>query len=721
MTPNAFLYQLANQWRRRQMIRYALQAAGLAILFTVLLYRFAGFPLWTGAAWFALFFGVRLLANQSWRVSEPIIARHLNRHFPELEESCELLLKPPQSLRLLEKWQAQKLLVRLPQLPRNQLLPMTFGTPMIWLGGCLAFAALLWWFPLPNTDSIPDDAQTTSREELAVKPLPPEIKRLQITIQPPKYTGKLVRKQTQPEIRAEAGATVQWQLTLTQPTDSILLILNEKEEIQFKNLDGKRTTFTATQVLAENGFYQFRFGGNTSDYYKIEIIPDAPPTVNVTAPAQHTEIPFGQPTSVPVLVSVGDDYGIREAFMVATVAKGSGEAVKFREEKISFNAWFKPFQKKASLRKLLDLKQMDMAPGDELYFFVQVRDNHAQETRSEVHFISLADTAAETSLTTLSMGVNPVPEYFRSQRQIIIDTEKLLRNQRQIEPAEFRERSNSIGIDQKVLRLRYGKFLGEEFESTIGQMAGKEILDTMKQFGPALGGTHYIGDGHDHSKDEALIEAYMHLHDNAEEATFFEPVLKIKLKNALAQMWEAELRLRTHRPKAALPFAYQALKLLKDVQQQSRAYVSKTGFEPPPLKPQETRLTGELDKITQPTNQQNTKTEIKFPSVREALAVLTGLRPDAKLTANQTETLERAGTEMGSAAIEQPGKYLKALQNLREIITLGKQNQPVRCATCIRSVTQACWRLLPEAEKNPQLSGTLEHALSRQYFEQLNP
>jgi hypothetical protein len=70
---------------------------------------------------------------------------------------------------------------------------------------------------------------------------------------------------------------------------------------------------------------------------------------------------------------------------------------------------------------------MDMAPGDELYFYVEALDNHAQATRSDLFIVSLTDTAQVTLAEAMTLGINPVPEYFRSQRQIIIDTEKLLK------------------------------------------------------------------------------------------------------------------------------------------------------------------------------------------------------------------------------------------------------------------------------------------------------
>jgi hypothetical protein len=48
-----------------------------------------------------------------------------------------------------------------------------------------------------------------------------------------------------------------------------------------------------------------------------------------------------------------------------------------------------------------------------------------------------------------------------------------------------------------------------------------------------------------------MLQGYSHRHDTEEAATLFDDALKAQLKAALAQMWEAELRLRTLRPKEA--------------------------------------------------------------------------------------------------------------------------------------------------------------------------
>ena len=164
-------------------------------------------------------------------------------------------------------------------------------------------------------------------------------------------------------------------------------------------------------------------------------------------------------------------------------------------------------------------------------------------------------------------GLNVKPEYFRSERQIILDSEKLLRDRDSISKETFNNRSNDLGNDQKLLRLRYGKFLGEESESDIDPKGDQNDA---------------VSDPNNFGNSAVVLDKYTDKHDNAEDAQFFDPAVKAQLKATLNEMWKAELQLRLYKPEAALPFEYKALRLLKDLQQKSRMYVAKTAYNPAP-------------------------------------------------------------------------------------------------------------------------------------------
>src|SRR6201999_859890 len=115
---------------------------------------------------------------------------------------------------------------------------------------------------------------------------------------------------------------------------------------------------------------------------------------------------------------------------------------------------------------------------------------------TDTYFIALQDTAQQELSMDDGLGVDVMPDYFRSQRQLIIDTEKLLADQKakKVTKKQFNSTSNELGYDQKVLRLRYGQFLGEEFETNIGEAAAEEAEqeereqaeeadDVMKKYG----------------------------------------------------------------------------------------------------------------------------------------------------------------------------------------------------------------------------------------------
>jgi len=404
-----------------------------------------------------------------------------------------------------------------------------------------------------------------------------------------------------------------------------------------------------------------------------------------------------------------DDYGITDAYISATMANGKGEAVSFKEKKISFNLSFKG-KKQVSIEKLISLREMGMKPGDELYFYISATDNHGQLSRSDMYFVSIQDTTELMSMTGIDNGVNLVPEYFRSERQIIIDTEKLLKEKESLSDADFKRRSNDLGVDQKMLRLRYGKFLGEESEASIG--------------GEHEGGEHG-GDDHDHHEEAAavgdvsgIMEQYAHKHDNAEDATFFEPQLKAQLKATLTEMWNAELRLRTYRPQEALPYEYKALRLLKDLQQKSRAYVAKTTFKTSKLKP-EKRLTGELTDIKAGTNKSKVEAIDKANTVlKQAIGVLENKKAGKDTAPQDLTILLKAQAELITHAAVSPGIYLPALKSLKKIITSGK-NKTI-AVNDIAVAEKGLNHLLGQQEASPYpKTNTSSSALSRSYFNHL--
>ncbi|MBC7497813.1 MAG: hypothetical protein H7243_11760 [Sphingomonadaceae bacterium] len=171
-----------------------------------------------------------------------------------------------------------------------------------------------------------------------------------------------------------------------------------------------------------------------------------------------------------------------------------------------------------------------------------------------------------------------LPAYFRSERQIIIDAEALVKEQARLTPERFLARSDGIAADQRLLRLRYGQFLGEEQEGKTPPPTSDAAPLPSQRFG---------GEGE-------TLEQFGHVHDESEAATLLDPDTRTKLKAALDAMWQAELGLRHGAPRAALPFAYRALGFIKQVQQATRIFLARVGPDLPVVD-ETRRLSGKRD------------------------------------------------------------------------------------------------------------------------------
>ncbi len=722
-----FLRTLARQWRRKIYAGYAVRSLGLALIAAALAAVFN--PRWfehilIGAGAFAACFIFYFLLNKNKFFDAALIARHLNRAMPEVEESCELALKSESALTALERMQRARVLEVLNTQQTRIKLPRRSEWKFFSAAVALALLVAMIAPRLASKEKSFDQTivQLPTGKSAGVKIEKPALKieSVRIEILPPRYTGKPPRRQNQFDLTVEEGAQVIWHLTVNQKIARGLLILSETDTLQIQ--PSSDLIYKTQARITENGFYYFVLNAASgsffrSDYGKLEAIKDSPPNITILNPRQRTDIALGQSTLLDLQAVAEDDYALTHARMIATLARGSGEAVKFREDTLAFGEIKKDSPRRWNLRSALDLTKLGMTPGDELYFFIEAHDNREPESnrsRSETFFIALQDTARVQLAASSGLAVNPLPEYFRSQRQIIIDTEKLIKEKNQISAADFKNRSNNLGLDQQALRLRYGEFLGEESDHGINravEYGGEEAEHEEPDLKPKT--------GKEDATITSVVEQFMHAHDAEENATRLAQSVKSMLQAALAEMWEAELHLRTHRPETALPYEYRALKWLKEVQQHSRVYVQRVGFESTPIKVDEKRLRGDLSKISNRRYQKDLAENKSLPNVRQALHLLQRLKsPSPAVRPGDVKILEKAGQELARFALEQPGRHLQALQSLRELITSLDDHQKF-CHDCLAVVEPALWNLLPPEKPAPTRQAASSLGLSRLYFKKI--
>ncbi len=392
--------------------------------------------------------------------------------------------------------------------------------------------------------------------EQALARLAVETSELNLKVAPPKYTGVAHFDSAPRDLQVPQNSVVQWCLRTPQPVDTPV----ELSDGQMLKIGRDCARWSATESV----FWRWR-----GKRYNLRVLPDLAPEVTISTPRDMLQILPADAKSATITVAVRDDYLVRRATLHLTLARGSGENIRFSDREVPLPESANPRARDWS--RNWSLAELGMEPGDELYFFVRATDNAepAHITTSPTYTLRLpGPVAEEDESTALPMLVKP--ENLRSQRQIIIDTEQLVADMK-ANPrlATVRERSERIAGDQAMLRRRYGQFLGEE-----SSLFGEEEHD-------------------EHEEKNDMVAQYGHAHDEAENATLYDEKTKVVLRRALAAMWDAEKALRAITPKPALPPEYKALEAIKELQQADRIYLHKTSFVPPALK-EELRMTGDV-------------------------------------------------------------------------------------------------------------------------------
>ncbi len=736
------LVQVGHSYTWRYAVAVLLPALAAGGLLAVLWHR------WPGArpAWVITAVGGLLAAlwqlRPVWQLTTTTVAQRLDRHYQQLEDSTGLLLKEPDALPFLGQLQQERVAQRLAELMAGEpaLLPVRFKKPLA-ISGILLFAALVIWL-LPTSQGVIQPTSvamhfTPNQPSKTTGLAPARIEQVRLLVTPPAYTRRAAFVPAQASFQCPQGARVRWEVRVSRLAKAAPTLEIGGRMLRLQPVSGQPLAFAGEQTMATSALYRLRYAGQVSDDYAIDVRPDEVPVVRIQSPKPYTLIAaVGTRPEVQVRATLRDDYGLSRAELVVTVANGQGEAVKFKEIRRDLSATLSGQPMQHTISQLLNLPKLGLTYGDELYFYIQAQDNHGQSARSDTYLVQWQDTAAATSALDMGMGVNTAPAYFRSERQIIIDTEKLLAEKSKLTPTELSNRANALGFDQQSLRLRYGKFLGEEAEKGMGATAPPSPI-AEEADAPATPAAHAPiaeeADDHDHAHEavpkagtlasptaetDALMEPYMHKHDDAETADFLEPAVKAKLHAVLDEMWAAELRLRTGQLAAARPYEYRALRLLKEVQQQTRAYVRKAGFTPPPLPEATLRLTGELKGAAAPHLQAMVPGPATQPAVRAALRWLALAATGQRGRPANAVALEQAGQALAQAALQKPGAYLPALRALRTLAAdarLGRQP----CASCLPVAERALTDLLPVPTPTSAQPAASDR-LARRYFKELS-
>ncbi len=614
----------------------------------------------------ALAFALALaLAFRAWRRVDALwLARRLDRLAPQMEDSAALLFRDEGELGPLARLQQARLRARLETLRVDPRAPWPRALLALSLATALLLALGARW--IARNEAAADARPRATSPRAAAS----ELARAELEIRPPAYTGLPLRRVDALDAAAPEGSKIEWRLGLRPRPAGVTLEFHDGSRLELDSADG---LWRGERELASSLLYRLRPAGAPpladDRLFRLDAVPDRPPRLRILAP-QHASSEYDPARSQwHFEAEAEDDYGLGGALLEWTLAAGSGEAIAFSESSLELateNTDGAAPPRRARYRHDFDPAALGMQPGSELIVHLTVRDRReaqANATRSAAWILRWPDAAAAAEEGGLEGVVQrALPAWFRSQRQIIIDSEALAAAREELEPARLLARSDAIGVDQKLLRLRYGEFLGEEFEGRDADPGGDQHeAEAAQGFGRS---------------GEVAVE-FGHVHDVAEAATLFDPQAREVLRAALGAMWQAELELRQGRPEDALPHEHRALEKIKQLQQAERIYLARVGLELPT--PDEARrLSGERAGLVDPPDPLRAAEPADARAARLWRALDAPGEPD-------WEALQR---EIGQDRAALPGA-------IELLLALDAARRDPACADCRGRLRALLWPLLP--------------------------
>ncbi|GAB3351835.1 hypothetical protein [Lysobacter tyrosinilyticus] len=712
------LTRLLHSSRLRLAMQVALIAAPLVVALAVLGWRAGG----TGWSTSILATGMAIALLAAWlatrRVDTHWLSRRLDECDPRMEDSAALLFNaaatPP-----LQRLQRQRLQQRLEDRPPPDVRP---AWPMrtvlsVWLGASLVSIAILAW-PAPRPERAA--AMSPASQGATSAPTHTVLASQQLDIAPPAYTRLPTRHETTLETRVPEGASVRWSLRFNPAPVSAALAFHDGHRIPMQR---EGDDWVASRRIEVPVLYRVEVEGLPllrNRLQRIDVVPDQPPQIRAIAPEETLTIRREDQRNWSLVFDAQDDYGLAaSAPLRITLAQGEGENIRFEEREVSLTGRGDATHRHYSHN--FDLSALGLTPGSDLVVQLSVNDNRGagpQTVQSASYILRWPPEDATQTTGLDGLVKKALPAYFRSQRQIIIDSEALLAQRRRLAADDYVSRSDAIGVDQRLLRLRYGQFLGEESEGSPRvrlptadaeedtHEAPRKLLPTADADSEAETASSERDeaeshDEHDHGggKRESVefgeagdvLAEYGHTHDDSEAATLLDPETRRTLKAALDQMWQAELNLRQGHPDLALPFEYKALDYIKQVQQAGRIYLARVGSELPPIDPTR-RLSGDRKGLAPRGDSlaMTPPTSALLESLWRALEVPAS--PDAP-------PLDLGGTERWLRANE---KHVPDALGVIAAID-GVRSEP-ECEPCRQQLRKRLWPLLrrPPAQPAPR-------------------
>jgi hypothetical protein len=534
-----------------------------------------------------------------------------------------------------------------------------------------------------------------------------------VRVVPPSYSGLSAEEVTgDAPLRVLKGSQIEVRLRVLGPIDGVTLTAGGMSvEMRALGEDRFSGAFTAnasgafeTRVIADEKLAPAPF------VRAVEVYADSAPEVRITEPVGDQllrTVPVGP---ISVRWTARDDLGLKSATLRYIKSRGEGDAAKFTNGELAQGGIEQLSVREWRGAGLIDLARLDVRAGDTLVFWVEASDRQpspANTGRSASLAIAIAGPEG-VKLNLSDLRPSEIGRFLLSQRQIIINTEKLHNERARLSVEEVKRRAGVIAADQRDFKNSFNDYIkiegaGEEHEQARTSGASASVEEQAQQ------AAQERIEPHDHGIPEPPTGTASSVRD---------------MIYAIRAMWDAEDALSMADTAKALVYEREALTRLKRAQLAVR-YVPPIVAQSKPIDLKR-RYAGELAEIKTRLERLSRRAVSKdAASVRDALsdayAALGDLQGtlDVPVTARSSaigrakEKTRQAADRLSSVGGDHAATIAEATGQLRIVETElarmdaggGTEEYAARISSPLALLTQAASNLFAIADIGTRANG----------------
>ena len=313
----------------------------------------------------------------------------------------------------------------------------------------------------------------------------PTIDHVDVTIEPPSYTGLPGRDGHDPsEVRAIAGSRLTVRVDAT--ASAVALETADGRSSLTRGADGR---FSGSVPALADGYLALEPGGTgvpgARRLIGVVVDPDQPPIVRIETPGKDMFVP-AVTAPIAIEISAQDDLGLASLKLAYTRVTGAGENFSFAEGDVPVTV-ARADDRHWRATVSWNLTSLSLAPGDMVVYHAIAADRRpgALPVPSDAFIVQVL-TPNQAAAGGFSIDDDP-NKFALSQRMVILKTEKLDARKASMAPSDLADEALGIAAEQRQVRAMFVFMMGGEFEDESSGGALNEVSEAEAESDIAAG------------------------------------------------------------------------------------------------------------------------------------------------------------------------------------------------------------------------------------------